>query len=306
MNTTFTFQTPLLEDGHRVYFDFQQMMTMKNWLRRDNKTFVEGQDSLYCLNSKIKYILKDNCRLWTNLKGETFPMTPGEVARVELERAFGRDLHLPEKRRLGLLDVKPPRYWDGQVYEDKYLFYTDLNAAYWQCWRLLTIDCVWPRGMGEHSMLEMGERLKDYKPGRNAVAGITMAHEARMHINGEYLHQPFFNPWFNPAIWAHLQSFVHEVAVQAISYGCIYIATDGYFFSDGVMWSKFNDWLENNGLAYKTEQGEGYLTAWGSYKVGEKKTKRKHYKSVMDHTNIVPHTGMIKWMQKRRHTLLGQ
>ena len=306
MNTTYTFQTPRLEDGHRAYFDFQQMMTMKNWLRRDNKTFVEGQDSLYCLNSKIKYILKDNCILWTNLKGEEFLMTPGEIARVELERAFGRSMRLPERRRLNLLDVKPPRYWDKQVYEDCHLFYTDLNAAYWQCWRLLTLDCVWPRGMGEAGMLEIAHRLKDYKPARNAISGITMAHEARMFCNGEFISQPFFNPWFNPAIWAHLQAFVHEVAIQAVCYGSIYIATDGYFFRDSLHWDRFNSWLDNNGLAYKTEQGEGYLTSWGSYKVGEKKTKRKHYKSVMDHTNLVPHTGMVKWMEKRRRSLLGQ
>lgn len=306
MNITFSYPTPHLNEGHRAYFDFQQLMTMKNWLKRDNKTFVEGQDSLYCLNSKIKYILKDNCAVWTNLKGETFLMTPGEIARVELERAFGRSTRLPGGKRLNLLDVKPPRYWDKEVYEDCDLFYTDLNAAYWQCWRLLTLDCVWPRGMGEAGMLEMADRLKDNKPARNAISGITMAHETRMFVNGEFTTQPFYNPWFNPAIWAHLQAFVHEVAVKAIACGAVYIATDGYFFKDCFEWLKFNTWLDDNGLAYKTENGRGYLTSWGSYKVGEKKTKRKHYNSVLDHTNIVPQSGMVKWMQKRRHTLLGQ
>ena len=306
MNITYTFPTIHLEHGHRVYFDFNQLMAMKNWLRREGKTFVEGQDSLYVLNSKTKYILKTHCVTWTNLKGETMLLSPGEVARVELERAFGRTLDLPEKRRLNLLDVKPPRYWDKVVHEDRELFYTDLNAAYWQCWLLLTLDCVWPRGMGDAGMLEMGERLKDYKPGRNAIAGITMSHEARMFHNGEFTSKPFYNPWFNPAIWAHLQAFVHEVAVQAVACGSIYIATDGYFFKDCFEWLKFNNWLDDNGLAYKTEQGEGYLTSWGSYKVGNKKTKRKHYNSVMDHTNIVPHSGMVKWMVKRRRTLLGQ
>lgn len=306
MNITYTFQTPRLDDGVRCYFDHGQMLVMKRWLREENKTFVEGQDSLYCLNSKIKYILKDNCTMWENLKGERFLMTPGEVARVELERAFGRSIDLPWPRRIGLLDVKPPRYWDKEVYEDCPLFYTDLNSAYWQCWRFLTLDCVWPRGMGNADMLQLGERLKHYKPGRNAISGITMAHETRMFNKGEYHQHPFYNPWFNPAIWAHLQAFVHEVAVKAIACGSIYIATDGYFFKRYQDWDKFNDWLEDNELAYKTAEGKGYLTAWGSYKVGDKQTKRKHYKSVIDHTNIVPHTGMVKWMTKRRRTLLGQ
>lgn len=306
MNTTYTFPTIHPEFGLRVYFDYNQLLTMKGWLKREGKTFIEGQDSLYVLNSKTKYILNTNTTVWTDLKGNTMLMTPGEVARVELERAFGRSLDLPEKRRLSLLDVKPPRYWDGVVYEDCDLFYTDLNAAYWQCWRLLTLDCVYPRGMGQASMFEMGERLKDYKPGRNAIAGITMSHEARMYHNGEFSAKPFYNPWFNPAIWAHLQAFVHEVAVKAISCGAVYIATDGYFFTDWLNWQKFNNWLGDNDLAYKTESGEGYLTSWGSYKVGSKQTKRKKYDAVMDHTNIVPHSGMVKWMLKRKLTHHGQ
>lgn len=306
MSITYTFPTILPDGERRVYFDFNQLMTMKRWLRSENKTFVEGQDSIYCLNSKTKYILKTNCTVWTTLKGEKMLMTPGEVARTELERAFGRSVDLPEKRRLSLLDVKPPRYWDKEVYEDCPLYYTDLNAAYWQCWRLLTLDCVFPRGMGQHSMLEMGERLKDYKPGRNAISGITMAHEARMFHNGEFTAKPFYNPWFNPAISAHLQAFVHEVAVKAIACGSIYIATDGYFFKRYQDWDKFNDWLEDQNLAYKVESGEGYLTTWGSYKVGSRQTKRKKYNSTMDHTNIVPHSGMVKWMLRRKRTLLGQ
>lgn len=304
MNTTYTFPTIHPENEHRVYFDFTQLMAMKRWLREENKTFVEGQDSLYCLNSKTKYILRDNCTLWPTLKGERMLMTPGEVARTELERNFGRKPDLPEKRRLDLLRVKPPRYWDKEVYEDCNLFYTDLNAAYWQCWRLLTLDCVWPRGMGELNMIEMGERLKNYKPGRNAISGITMSHEARMYHKGEWKSQPFYNPWFNPAIWAHLQAFVHEVAVKAIALGCRYVATDGYIFYDSEEWANFNTWLTDNDISYKVEMGEGYLTSWGSYKVGERRTKRKKYNVVMDHTNIVPHTGMVKWMLRRKRTLL--
>jgi len=305
-NTTFTFPTIRSDDHKRVYFDHQQLMVMKRWLREEGTTFVEGQDSLYVLSSKFKYMNKAVCQVWENAKGERMLMTPGEIARVELERAFGRSPDISEKKRLDLLSDSAPRYWDGNVYDDCYMFYTDLSGAYWQCWRLLTMDCVYPRGMGASTMFEMGERLKDNKPARNAVAGITRAHVAHMFYKGAFVDKFFYNPWFNPAIWAHLQSFVHEVATKAIAFGAVYVATDGYLFVDGIQWGKFNKWLEENDLDHKTLDGEGYCTAWTSYKVGEKQTKRKKYTSVLNHFNIVPHSGMVKWMQKRKRILLGQ
>ena len=306
LNTTFTFQTILSDDHKRVYFDHGQLMVMKRWLREEGSTFVEGQDSLYVLSSKFKYINKSVCQPWTNSRGETFLMTPGEIARVELERAFGRAIDITQKNRIDLLDISAPRYWDGVVYDPAHLYYTDLSGAYWQCWRLLTMDCVWPRGMGASTMFEMGERLAKYKPARNAVAGITRSYKARMFYQGEFTDKDFYNPWFNPAIWAHIQAFVHEVAVKAIACGAIYIATDGYLFQDAFDWLGFNYWLDENGLDYKTLSGDGYVTAWGSWKVGEKQTKRKRTASVFNHFNIVPHSGMVKWMQKRKRILQGQ
>lgn len=305
-NITFTYPTVHHNDERRVYFDHDQLLVMRRWLREENKTFVEGQDSLYVLSSKHKYINKAACHTWTNLKGQTMLMTPGEIARVELERAFGRALDITEKKRLDLLEVKAPRYWDGIVRDPEYLYYTDLSGAYWQCYRLLTMDCVWPRGMGELSMFELGERVKSCKPARNAVVGISIAHKAHMFHNGQFDDKFFYNPWFNPAVWAHVQAFVHEVAVKAICLGACYIATDGYLFHDMNQWDRFNDWLDDKGLDYKCLEGEGWVTAWGSWKVGLKQTKKKRIASILDHRNIVHHSGMVNWMQKRRRILLGQ
>lgn len=306
LNTTYTYQKIVSDDPLRVYFDHSQIMVMKRWLRDEGKTFVEGQDSLYVLGSKMKYINKDVCNLWKNLDGEPIMMTPGEIARTELERYLGRKTDLPNKRKLDLLDFSVPRYFDGKVRDPAYLYYTDLNGAYWQIWRHLSLDCVWPRGMGEADMFWLGEELAHLKPARNAVAGITRSHQVRMFCRGEYIDNAFYNPWFNPAIWRHLMSALHEIASMALKHNCIYIATDGYLFESMVDWATFNCWLTDNQLTYKTDNGIGYLTGWGSYKVGDKQTKRKRLQPTgINHFNVYNEEGMIKWL-KRRRTRHGQ
>ena len=306
MSTTYTFPTIRLGRDTRVYFDHQQVLLMKRHLKEQGKTFVEGQDSIYCLNSKFKYINRDVCHIWPTLEGEKILMTPGEIARTELERAYGRKLTLPERHRKDLLEVTAPRHWDGVVRDPAHLYYTDLNGAYWQCWKWLTLDCVWPRGVGRLPMFELGERVKLFKPARNAVVGISIAHKAHMYHEGTYNYKPFFNPWFNPGIWAHVQAFVHEVACKAIEFGSCYVATDGYLFDDYRKWDRFNGWLDDSDLEYKTLEGEGWLTAWGSWKVGDKSTKRKRKKNLLDHHNIAPESGMVQWLQKKKRIHQGQ
>lgn len=294
----------------RSYLDLDQYMIRKRELVADNITFVEGTDSLFLVSSRHKYIRKDACTYWPNPDGELVLMTPGEVARLELKREFGDYKTFYKKedfdRQKKLLDIPPPYFWDGIPIKDKPLYYLDIKAAYWQVYQWLTLDMVWPCGMGQRHFYPLAQRLAEFKLARNSVIGITRANRMTLWKSGEPVEHGFINHYYNPAIWQAVQSVMHEIAWTAKCHGACYIAVDGYIFTSPMDFGWFQAYLDDKGFTYETQKGEGYILGWSAYKVGEKKTHGKSKGILPGPDTVQFKKGYVEWLLKIKKRYLSR
>lgn len=306
---TLTFRMEARNNEKRIYCNEVQLREYVKNLRRDGKTFIQGNDSIYCMNSKVRYILEDSVTAWPNYLGEPELMTPGEIARTELKRAFGKEPKYARKPYLKLLDILyPPHFWDCNIYENVPLYYLDLSSAYFQIYRWLSLDLAHPRGLGNLLLFDVAKRLERHKPARNAVIGIARSSRVWMTKGGVTKEQPFHNPFLSPPLWHTVQAVLHEIATTAIRGGCVYVATDGYIFTSEIDFLDFKAYLDDNQFVYKTEQSEGYLTGWSSYSVGGKTTKVKQYGSMFNKHDYVnrDQKGYVEWLGKVRRRSLSR
>lgn len=300
---TLTFPTEVRDGERRVYFDEAQMRQQIKALRVEGKTFIQGSDSIYCLNTQVRYIRKESVIAWIDLKGDAILATPGEIARIELEREFGERPRYAKKQYMGLLDcLVPPNYWDMVIYENVPLYYVDLTSAYFQIYRYLSLDLAHPRGMGSLLLHNIASRLERVKPARNAIIGISRQKSIWMTKGGVTAEKPYSNPYLSPPLWHTVQAILHEIAATAIRTGCVYVATDGYIFTSEIDFLDFIAFLDDNDFVYHTEQGIGYLTGKSSYSVGNKTTKVKNYGAVLRSYDFVDRDqrGYVEWMKKVR------
>lgn len=290
-----TSQTTPLRDK-RIYVNRDTMQVIYKRLVEEGTTFIDSVSSLYVPSLKVKYVDTDTTELWPDLLGEFIPMTPGEMARTELERYCGKPNVWYKKESLSLLEIPPPNYFDGNRREGK-LWYVDLQGAYHQIYSELTLDCAWPRGVGQLLLRGVGERLRDKKTARNAVVGISRNRHITMFYQGGFVEKPFYNPWFNPGLWRHIQSILHEIACFAVERKCCYVATDGYIFTDPFNFGYFLQYLDDIGFKYKTLNGKGYIHGWADYKVGSKETKFKR-DSCNSLDNLVKGEDTVRWFKR--------
>lgn len=242
----------------------------------DSETyFIDGSDAIFCPMHNTRYIDQTSCDEWPDLDGEVMLMTPGEVARTELTRAFPEAKFRARKSDFKLLDISQPMYFTGHQYHGP-MYYLDLVGAYASIYRWLTLDCCWPRGVGEMWLGPVAARLWYNKPARNSLVGLTRTHNLTGVKGKKSTNVHFINRFFNPALWHTVLQVLHDLASRALRYGCIYISTDCYIFRKERDYRKMADYLAS--LCFDTHryEGDGHIWGWGSYSLPGRKKQERH------------------------------
>lgn len=281
----------------RIYFTPTQLDDLYRELQHKEIYFIDGQSSMWVPSQKTKYLDITQCKEYPDLDGVMMLLTPGEAARIELERNFGLPRMIIKRKHLNRLDISPPRYFGGKMIVGDDLHYYDLEGAYAQIYRVLSLDIVYPRGMGELELDPVGGALAGWKTARNSVVGVTRSKTVTSVKGKEVKEQKFKNPFFNPDLWVHIQMILHEIAGQALKEGAIYVSTDCYIFRRTRQSDNFRDYLRQFSLKYHYYGGSGFVSGWASYKVGTRATKLG-VRETGNVTNIVKSEGFMEWWSK--------
>lgn len=238
--------------------------------------FICGSSSVYVPSLNRKYLNSNTAKRWPNIEGELEYMTPGEAARVELEREFDLITKVGwPKGLVTLFDHRSPIHYGGQAWGG--MTYVDLKGAYVQIYSRLHLDQAWPRSMGgRYPLRGVAKRLEIWKGARNALMGVIRSREATAVKDGRRITISTQNRWLSPGLWATVQDVLHMVADMALLHGAIYINVDGYIFPY-VLGKEVDDflyWLTSMGLIGEIRAtGEGEISSWNSYRVGKYQTK---------------------------------
>lgn len=263
--------------------------------------FVAGHSTLSVPSLEIKYLNDKSLRMWPNGDGEIDLITPGEAARFELIREF------PDIKRVGwrgpmikLFDKRVPMFYLGPATSSE-MVYIDLKSAYWQIYRMLWLDVLYPRGLyGRYPMAGVADRLERWKAARNAVIGLIRSRDLVGFKGHKRIKMTTKNKFLSPCLWATVIDILHWIAEKAISEGAIYINTDGYLFHDQARADRFMLWLIERGLIFSVRDwGPGEVRGWNSYKVN--KTQTQVYKLNLPYydkefTNVRPQPAR-KWQR---------
>ena len=158
---------------------------------------------------------------------------PGELARpwlrTCLERAGRRRLRR-SKESLGLLALRPPRYWSGEHREAEWA-YVDLVSAYPSIYSRVGLDPVFRPadgivGLGHVEALE-AERLP--RETHRVVGGAIRSTELRLWQHGQLVTQDAtrWSRTLSPELWGLLMVALSGIAVEALRCGAIEWDTDG-------------------------------------------------------------------------------
>lgn len=262
----------------RFELEHEPFRILRQYLQLNQTYFIAGTNSLYVPSRQEKYLMLNRpdgtriTRLWTDAKGESYSMTPGEAARAELEKTF------QGLRRVGwmaqqvkLFDWRWPMLYTGQHKGDG--SYIDLKGAYHQLYSRMWLDTAFPCGYGSLYLGGIAHTLSDWKAARNGIIGIC----ASRQITGVKGFKTFTlnskNPYLAPGLWATIQGILNELAYVAERMGSVYIATDGYIFPNKRKADHFEEYLLDNGLKFRRKDGDYEIKNWGSYKVESKETQ---------------------------------
>lgn len=291
----------------RIYVDDRTLMAMRLFFRDFGIWHVIGAHSISVPSMQTKIVVLSVCKPWVGLDGREVLMTPGEAARVELERAF------PDLKRVGwpgplikLFDKRVPYHFTGPI-SRRELFYVDLEGAYYQIYRCLALDTCYPCGRGLLSLAGVGEALKPWKQARNSVIGVCRSRSATGIKGGRVHRLSTSNRYLSPSLWATVVGVLQHLAAIAVGTGdCGYINTDGYIFQSEDSFDFFTSLLRAWGIAFHTQRGEGEVTGWGCYEVGGKRAGRRGNRSAVGKpfsTLEAPYPGLFAWFIRQKERL---
>jgi len=259
----------------REVVDTRVMDEIATRLIREEIFHLVSTSSIFVPGWQRKFIDIGQVRLWPDLEGVIQELTPGEAARVELKRFYPDVKMRARKSDFKLLDLSSPRYWRGAPYHGN-MYYVDLKGAYAATYRNLTLDCCWPRGMGELGLRDVANRLWGWKTARNSLMGIARSHTMQAVKGRKVWEQKFFNQYFSPHLWHSVQQVLHSLAEFALNLRAIYVNTDCFIFQREKQFFSMCDILEE--LDYETHvlKGEGHIWGWNSYSLPGKRTKKEN------------------------------
>lgn len=265
-------------ETQRILVDHKQFKMIREVLKQRQIYFMAGSQSIYVPSRNEKYIISHNqagqsiVMEWPDLQGVMNWRTPGEVARLELEREFSdvKKIGWPAKS-VTLFDWRWPMVFYGSYRGEA--VYTDLVGAYHQIYSRLWLDCAFPRGRGTLPLRGIADRLGKWKLARNSLVGVIRSREGAAYRGSTRYRLQMGNKFLSPHLWATIQGVLNEAANCAIQTGAIYVNTDGYIHPSRSKVRDFQEWLSNVGLQYRTLAGDCEIKGWGNYIVGSRQTQ---------------------------------
>lgn len=191
--------------------------------------------------------------------------------------------------------ARPGRYPD--------MAYVDIRATYWS----LVYGMGWDVDYWPGRWLARGRPADDFplpkcKPARNYLVSIALgAFAPPMWIRGRPKYAGS-NRHQNLPLWRWVMDVLHSVAADVIAVADpVYINTDGYI----VRWEDVDltiDTIAQWGLkASVRAAGDAQVWGVGSYRVGDRRTKRAYYSRYYEAINEVPYK---HWLRRRTGLLL--
>lgn len=261
-----------MTDLERVILSDKDLALLASDLNRGQTYHIPGTNSISVPSQRKKFLSEKAVRRWPDLNGEIVWATPGEAARWELKRHFPiRRVGAWRKAHMPLWKWPPPMVYTGP-YEAVAGVWVDLTSAYWQIYRWLQLDCVFPRGRGMLWLMGVADVLHEWKAARNAVVGVTRSRTVVARKGGKSITHHVDNPWLTPHLWGQIQGVLHEIAWLALRAGAVYVNTDGFLFLREEEAWQFRHSLDGFGLSYHDISGGLSIRGWNSYKIGRRST----------------------------------
>lgn len=222
--------------------------------------------------------------------------TPAEVARDYLKVAYpGRLRAFKEQAQAFISERGNPIYYQPSA--GKHFRYIDLKGAYWQLMNVLGWDVDYHPGQ----WLSPGRAPYDFpapnhKQSRSALVTVCQPGTVTIWNRGKF-HEERVSGKVNQAIMRAINDILHLIALDAVTMGAVYVNTDGYIFP-AERSAPFEDRLTKRWrLKWEIKaEGEGIVTGIGSYRVGERITKR--YSTIvhepMSNVTIPPGMEMLR------------
>lgn len=280
-------------------------VTSSIWSDDTKATIDDGKGK-----TKHTIIRQDKLRLAPDpFDGEIKLMLPQEYARQVLRYLYGHELDDRCKNRKwrtpladfngmyqnadGLYDhklmrINPPQYFGGKS-PKMGMVYFDLFSAYARIYERLTLDTLYPRGLGtlglhetrmmtefapiphdENDENDITSVLRFKKFARNSVIGIIAGRHMKKYSGGGFKDKKIqfaSSLFWSPALWFTIQAILHEIAIAAVRWGAIYVGTDCYIFPRASQWQFFESWMLGNNLQHHKKQGIGKIHGWQAYEL---------------------------------------
>lgn len=279
----------------RLYLGRKDFKAVHKALRQSGVFFFQGTSSIYCPTVATKWLIDDDCIWWDNQR-----LTPGEIAKYELGGSFpGLERVGWSPKTMRLLGYRPPSYCISEHKGD--FVHVDINGAYWQAYERLWLDLRYPCGVGGIlDLAPLAYRLRDCKPARNALIGITRSTTTVGMKHGRSLVLRSKNPFLSPPLWATIQSWLNEIAIEARRCGMVYWHIDGGFFPIKSNWQWFLDWLTDYGIDHRSKRVGGHILGHLSYDMAGHKTTTPYKKGARGRINHIRNYAggdekIIKW-----------
>lgn len=287
---------------NRIYLSTSEFKkTYKEFTKRNEwmRLAYRGLGSFYDVKNKIRYINKDNCEWFAiNPYNQPILMLPGEAARETILHYY--PLGYKQSKQFNDTRIPAPILFSGSTKLDSAV-YIDIKSCYCQMYKKLYLDTQFPSLTGTLPLRPIAEFFDDYsikiapskfaKRARNAVTGLLYSSRIMFYNGNEYFVKRVYGKLFNPLVWYSVNYMLHELANQAIRYGAIYIATDGYIFPSMSHWQLFSDLLDTLGLEFRCITGKCRIVRFGGYTIrGYAIRDSEHSKT----TNLYRH-----WIEER-------
>jgi hypothetical protein len=177
---------------------------------------------------------------------------------------------------MGMLDRRPPMYFSKPI-ADCWLGYIDLKSAYYNIYRYLYLDGQKLFKRLRYPLDGIAEKLKDNKPARNALVGITRSTHIKWCKGQEVQRVRKYNRYLSPLLWYHIQGYLAYIAsVMLASFHAKYIYTDSYIFNNPQDYLGALIWFSNNSIPITMlESDRANVFGRNNYQIGEKQTKYK-------------------------------
>lgn len=192
-----------------------------------------------------------------------------EITRAQLPKFTRPRPTIPDDQ---LLERSAPLYFGGPCSGE--LAYIDLTAAYWQLYRVASLDLDYdgtgtPR-QGQIKFLGSDE-LFPHKLLRNSIIGTVRAETVTESNYGTISVVPVGPKWRRPALWAWIMDMLEAIAWDVrVTFGAKMVQVDGYIVGADVAEQLVHHLRTAWGIESMTKSvGFGKLTSLGNWQIAD-------------------------------------